>query len=151
MSVAVSLHLLSAVIWVGGMFFAYVVLRPVAGASLEQSARLVFWSKIFDRFFPWVWAAVLLLLTSGYFMVFKYLGGFAALGLDIHIMQGIGIIMMLLFMHLYFAPYRRLKAAVRSEDWADGARRLNQIRQIVAINTVLGLSLIVIGSGGRYI
>lgn len=151
MSVAVSLHLLSAVIWVGGMFFAYLVLRPVAGASLELGARLVFWNRIFDRFFPWVWAAVFLLPTSGYFMVFNYLGGFAALGLDIHIMQGVGIIMILLFLHLYFAPYRRLKTAVRNEDWADGARRLDQIRQIVGINTVLGLLLIVIGSGGRYI
>jgi len=30
MIVAISLHLLSAVIWVGGMFFAYVALRPAA-------------------------------------------------------------------------------------------------------------------------
>ena len=151
MSIAVSLHLLSAVIWVGGMFFAYMVLRPVTGVSLEPGARLVFWSKIFDRFFPWVWAAVVLLPATGYFMVFKYLGGFAALGMDLHVMQGVGIVMIALFLHLYFAPYRRLKAAVAEEDWADGAKRLNQIRRIVGINTVLGLLLVVIGSGGRYV
>ena len=74
-----------------------------------------------------------------------------ALGLDLHFMQGIGLVMIALFLHLYFAPYRRLKAAVLREDWADGAKRLGQIRQIVGINTVLGLLLVVIGSGGRYV
>ena len=29
-SIAISLHILSAVLWVGGMFFAHQVLRPVA-------------------------------------------------------------------------------------------------------------------------
>ena len=35
----IALHILSAVVWVGGMFFAYMVLRPAAG-RLEQVERL---------------------------------------------------------------------------------------------------------------
>ena len=150
MGVAVSLHLLSAVVWLGGMFFAYVVLRPVSGALLDPPARLKLWSSVFARFFPWVWAAAVTLLVTGYIMVLGYLGGFAAVGLDIHLMQGIGIVMVLLFMRVYFAPNRRLKTAVETEDWASAAKHLDQIRRIVAINTVLGLLLVVIGAGGRY-
>lgn len=151
MGIAVSLHALSAVIWIGGMFFAYMVLRPASGVQLDPRARLRLWSGVFDRFFPWVWAAALTLLTSGYVMVFGYLGGFAAVGTDIHLMQGIGLVMVLLFAHVYFVPYRRLRTAVKAEDWATGAKNLDQIRRIIAINTVLGLLLVVIGSGGRYI
>ena len=40
MSVTITLHLLSAVIWVGGMFFAYMVLRPAAATLLEPPQRL---------------------------------------------------------------------------------------------------------------
>ena len=35
MAIAIPLHLLAAVIWVGGMFFAYMALRPVAASLLE--------------------------------------------------------------------------------------------------------------------
>ena len=51
---AITLHLLAAVIWVGGMFFAYMALRPATG-SLEPSIRLTLWSQTLKRFFPWVW------------------------------------------------------------------------------------------------
>ena len=35
-SLALVLHLVSAVLWVGGMFFAYQILRPVAAGQLSQ-------------------------------------------------------------------------------------------------------------------
>jgi len=65
-------------------------------------------------------------------------------------MMGIGILMMLLFFHLYFAPWRRFRGAVAREDWTEGAGQLNQIRTIVTINLVLGLIVVAIGSSGRY-
>jgi uncharacterized membrane protein len=65
-------------------------------------------------------------------------------------MQGIGILMMLLFLHLYFAPWRRFRAAVARQDWAEGGQQLGQIRTIVTINLVLGVIVVAIGSSGRY-
>jgi Predicted integral membrane protein len=44
---AFSLHVLSATIWVGGMFFAYVILRPVAATQFEPAQRLTLWSQVF--------------------------------------------------------------------------------------------------------
>ena len=76
MALLIALHVLAAVVWVGGMFFAYIVLRPSAG-PLQAEARLKLWQRVFQRFFPWVWASVVLLLVSGYGMIFLYLGGFA--------------------------------------------------------------------------
>jgi uncharacterized membrane protein len=148
-TVALILHILAAVVWVGGMFFAHQVLRPAAGA-LDPGPRLQLWSRVFDRFFAWVIAAIVLLLLSGYAMVFGVFGGFGAIGLHIQLMQGIGIVMMLLFFHLYFAPWRRFLAAVAGQDWAEGGRQLGQIRTIVTGNLILGLITVAIGSSGRY-
>ena len=148
-TIALILHALSAVVWVGGMFFAHQVLRPAATA-LEPGPRLLLWARVLGRFFAWVIAAIVLLLVSGYTLVFVVFGGFSRVGIHIHLMQGIGILMMLLFFHLYFAPWRRFQAAVARENWAEGGRQLGQIRTIVTINLVLGLVVVAIGSSGRY-
>jgi len=148
-SISLALHALSAVVWVGGMFFAHQVLRPAA-AGLEPGPRLALWSRVLGRFFSWVFVAVVLLLLTGYAMVFGVYGGFADIGLHIHLMQGIGILMMLLFFHLYFAPWRRFRTAVARQDWAEGGRQLGQIRTIVTVNLVLGIIVVAIGSSGRY-
>jgi uncharacterized membrane protein len=142
-------HVWAAVVWVGGMFFALLALRP-ATAPLEPTARLDLWSRVLARFFAWVFAAIVLLLASGYGMIFGVFGGFAGAGLHIHIMQGIGIVMVLLFLHLYFAPWRRFRAAVARRDNPQAARQLNQIRWIVTANLVLGFLTVAVGSSGRY-
>src|SRR5213079_3348497 len=125
------------------------VLRP-ATAALEPGPRLDLWLRVFERFFAWVFAAIVLLLASGYAMIFGVYAGFSGIGLHVHIMQGIGIIMMLLFFHLYFAPWRRFRAALARGDQPAAARQLDQIRWIVTINLILGLVTVAVGSSGRY-
>ena len=149
-SIAIALHVLAAVIWVGGMFFAHQVLRPVAVAQFEPPQRLKLWAGVFGRFFPWVWLCVILLPVTGYWMMFKLFGGMATSGLHIHVMQGLGWVMILLYMHLYFAPFCRLKEAVVTEKWPEAGKQLNQIRRIVGINLSLGLIVAAIAAGGRF-
>ena len=151
MPIAVALHVLSAVIWVGGMFFAYMALRPVAATLLEPPLRLPLWSATFARFFPWVWGAVVLLLVTGYWMILGPFGGFAKVGVYVHIMQTLGIAMILIFLHIYFAPYPRLQRAVAAADYALAGRQLGQIRRLIGINLVLGLITIIVGTAGRYL
>jgi uncharacterized membrane protein len=148
-SVALVFHAIAAVVWVGGMFFALLVLRP-ATAPLDPGPRLALWVRVLGRFFAWVIAAIVLLLATGYAMIFGVYGGFASIGLHIHLMQGIGIVMMLAFLHLYFAPWPRLQRAVARGEIAEAARQLNQIRAIVIINLLLGLLTVAVGSSGRY-
>lgn len=150
MPVAVTLHLLAAVIWVGGMFFAYMALRPVAGKLLEPAVRLTLWTQVFKRFFPWVWLSVLALLVTGFWMIFTVIGGIGNAGIHIHLMIALGMTMIVIFTYIYFAPYRRLSHAVESKDWPTGAAGLNRIRQLIAVNLALGLSVVTIASLGRY-
>ena len=146
---AIALHILGAVVWVGGMFAAYMCLRPAAG-PLEPPARLKLWRAFFSKFFPWVWLSVLLLLASGYWVVFTTFGGFAGLKLHINVMQGIGWIMILLFVWLFHDPWLKFKRAVDVSDWPMAAANLNRIRQIIAVNLPLGLIVVIVGASGRY-
>ncbi len=148
-SIAIVLHILSAVLWVGGMFFAHQVLRPVAVQQFEPPQRLTMWAQVFKRFFPWVWLCVILLPASGYWLVFRLFGGMDTVGLHIQLMQGLGWLMILLYLHLYFVPFRRLKEAVITEQWPEAGKQLNQIRRIVGTNLLLGIVVIAVAAGGR--
>ena len=149
MTIGLMLHSLAAVVWVGGMFFAYVVLRPVAG-QLDPGPRLRLWRGVFGKFFPWVIASIVVLLATGYWMIFGYLGGFAGAGVHVHVMQLTGLVMMALFLHLYFAPWKRMQRAVDQGDQPAAVKQLGQIRTIVLINLVLGLFTVAVGSSGRW-
>jgi uncharacterized membrane protein len=148
-ALALALHVLGAVVWVGGMFAAYMCLRPAAG-PLDPPARLKLWRAFFAKFLPWVWVAILLLLASGYWMVFMTFGGMRGLGLHIHLMQGLGWVMIALFVWLFHGPWLKLKRAVDASDWPVAGSNLNRIRQIIAVNLPLGLLVVVIGASGRY-
>ncbi|MGH6967655.1 MAG: CopD family protein [Stellaceae bacterium] len=141
---ALVLHILAAVIWVGGMFFAHFMLRPAA-APLELGVRLPLMRRVLARFFPWVWISIALLLLSGGGMIKLGAGGLA-----IQIMMGAGIVMMLVFGHLYFSPWRRFQRALDGDDLPAAAAQLGQIRTIVALNLVLGLVVVAIGATGSY-
>lgn len=144
--VLLAVHILAALFWVGGMAFAYTMLRP-AGA-LEAPVRLTLWRDVFARFLPWVAVSIVALLVSGYAMMFMTYGGFRA-PLFIHVMQGTGILMMLIYLHLYFAPWRRLQKFVQGTDWPNAGKQLAMIRKLVAINLALGVITVLVGSTGR--
>ncbi len=150
MPIAISLHILAAVIWVGGMFFAYVALRPVAASQLDPSVRLTLWASVFARFFPWVFICIISLLATGFWMI-SLMGGMTAIGIHVHIMLLVGIVMMLLFLHVYFSPFKKLKTNTLLEDWPAAAAALNQIRKLILVNLALGLLVIIIASAGRFL
>lgn len=137
-------HILAAVIWVGGMFFAYVMLRP-STAALDPPLRLALWERVFGRFFPWVWGCVVVLLLSGFGM-----NGLGVSGLFVDVMMGLGILMMLIFAHLYFSSWKRFRRALAAGSPADAGQQLDQIRKIVFLNLILGLIVVVVGATGPY-
>ena len=150
-AIALTLHLLSAVIWVGGMFFAYVCLRPVAGSLLEAPVRLALWVNVFKLFFVFVWVAVLILPSTGYYLAASMFGGFARWPHHLWLMAVLGIAMILIFLHVHFAPYRRLRHAVDARDFQSGGQQLAQIRKLVGINTLIGLAIVIVAGAGRII
>ena len=149
MSVAIALHTLGAVIWVGGMFYGYFCLRPALGV-LEPPAPMRALRGILQLFLTWVAVSVVVLLVTGYWAVFAYYDGFAGLPLHVNIMQGTGWVMILMFGHLYFAVWPKMRRAVDSEDWQEAVKRHDTIRRIIEINLTLGILTILIAASGRF-
>ena len=137
MRVALLLHLLGAVTWIGGMFFAYFALRPAA-AVLEPAHRLPLWAGTLERFFRWVWAAIALILGSGFYML-TVMGGGGRVPFNIHLMLYVGLLMFIIFVYVFFSPFPALKRALAAQDWKAGAVALSTIRKAVAVNLALGL------------
>lgn len=149
MSISLLLHVLGVVVWVGGMFFAYMALRPVAASLLEPPQRLTLWVGVFGKFFPWVWASVVLILLTGLHMLMVF-GGMAAPHYTMTMLV-LGLVMMAIFVQVFFVPYGRLKRAVAGQDWKAGGAALAQIRQLIGINLILGLLTIAVVFLGRAI
>lgn len=148
-AIAVALHILAATIWVGGMFMAYMIVRPAMG-GLTPPEPVKMWGRIFAKFFNWVWLAVGVLIVTGFWMLLGPYGGFAAAPHFLHVMLMLGLVMCALFAHLYFAPYRRMRQALAQEDYPAASKQIPMIRRIVAINLAIGLANVAIGAGGRY-
>jgi uncharacterized membrane protein len=144
-----AIHIVSVVYWVGGMAFAYTVLRPSAG-PLDPPVRLALWRRVFARFLPWVGVSVVALLITGVAMIFQMFGSMGAAPPYVHAMLGLGILMMLLYLHLLFAPWKRLRNAVDAGAFPEAGKALNQIRMLVGINLILGVITIIVGGTGRY-
>lgn len=141
-----SLHVLAAVIWIGGMFFAWMVLRPAAVSELQAPERLKLWSEVLRRFFKWVWITVLVLPISGIGMWHMRFEGLAAAPRYVHIMAGLFLVMLALFLRIQLLQLPELKRAVSTQSWPEGGAALGKIRQLVGINLLLGLLVVALAS-----
>jgi len=144
------IHILATVVWVGGMFFAYVVLRPTAAEILQPPERLRLWDKAFSRFFNWVWLSIFLILVSGFYMIYLF-GGFSHLPLYINLMLLMGLIMLAIFVYVYFKCYVLFNRLVSKQEWPAAGGVLGTIRKLVGLNLSIGLLTIVMGTVGRYL
>jgi uncharacterized membrane protein len=140
-------HVLSIVVWVGGMVFAHFFLRP-AVAALQPPDRLSLMHAVLGRFFKavlWLstWAVV-----SGVWMIGRVAkeavqsGGSFQMPLSWTVMATVGLAMWLIFGHIRFVLYKRMSGAVVSADWPAAGASLASIRQWVLVNMVLGLLII---------
>ena len=144
MLVAKFLHILGFTVWIGGMFFAYMILRPAVATVPQAPARLQLWEGVLGKFFFWVWLAVALIFASGFHMV-------ALLGRPpayVMAMMGLGIVMLLIFAYIFFMPYKDLQRAVAAQDWPAGGAALARVGALVRTNLILGLLTLCLGAMG---
>ena len=144
MEIARLLHLLGVVIWVGGMFFAYVVLRPSLSV-LEPIQRIALHTQIFRRFFLIVWHVMPLILLSGFAALFGLFGGPATAPWNISVMMLLGLIMSAVFVAIVFGPYARFR---RTTDRATAAANVDRIRKLIGVNLVLGAITVIVATLG---
>ena len=142
-------HLLSLIVWIGGMFFTLACLRP-ALAVLEGPARLRLMDAVLLRFLAIVDAAIGLVLASGLSMLWiawraasGAVGGFSMPPTWI-VMIVLGVTMMAIFGHLRGGLYRRLQAALQAQDAPAAAALLTRIRAWVAINLAIGVLVVAV-------
>jgi len=146
MTISLFLHVISDVVWIGGMFLAYMAVRPAVAEALDAPPqRLKLWLGIFRRFFPWVWLAVALILGTGFAMM----GMLATVPAYVMAMALIGIVMSAIFVYIYFVPFAQLRRAVAAEDWKSGGGALGTIRTLVGTNLVLGVVNVAVAVLGR--
>ncbi|MEJ2620857.1 MAG: CopD family protein [Candidatus Thiodiazotropha sp.] len=148
MSIALTLHLLAVIIWVGGMFFAHMVLRPVLNEALEPHQRLPLLLKVFDGFFPWVWGSVITILASGYWMLFTRYENDTSWWLSL--MTMVGTLMAAIFIFIYAIPYHQLSTALKGDDMPRAVAAITLIRQLILVNLILGLLVSALASMGKY-
>ena len=129
-------HLGAGIVWLGGMALVILALRPVVMARMAPPERLVFMCGVLSRFFAMVWVSIALILTTGFWMMSMTDLQLAPKGW--HAMSGLGLLMCFIFTHIWFAPFRRLKAAVQTSDWPGAGKALGQIHPLVVTNFVLG-------------
>ena len=145
-ALAYSLHLLAAMLWVGGMFFAWMILRPAAVAALEGPARLKLWAEVFQRFFVWVWVAVVILPISGVGLLQMRFSGFETAPRYVQVMMGLYIVMVALFIRVQSLQVPELRRAVEAQEWAAGAAVMGKIRRLVGCNLIVGVVLVSIAA-----
>ena len=133
-------HLAAAIVWMGGMTFMLLALRPVLADQLQPPQRLPLLAAVLKRFFVVVLASIAVLLVTGLYLLLGTGTGKPPPGW--HAMAGLGLVMMLLFGHIYSSPYRKLQRAVVAADWPEGGRRAGQIALMVKINLGLGWAAI---------
>ncbi|MBF0417910.1 MAG: CopD family protein [Magnetococcales bacterium] len=149
MPLALLLHLVAATLWVGGMFFALWIVRPAA-LPLDLPARVGLWSRILRRFTIVVWTCVLLLPLTGYWMIFKGFGGMAGVGFHIHLMEGTGWLMILIFGILYFRDFLPMRRMEKELLYPEAGLYIERLRKRVRINLILGLITFAAAGAGRY-
>jgi uncharacterized membrane protein len=148
LAIAKTLHVLSFVIWIGGMFFAHNALRPVVTILLKPSQRLPLMSQVLNRFTAWVWLALILLWISGVWLILLY-GGMAKVQPYVHAMMLLATIMTFVFLYLVFGALRGLKQSVANKDLKSAAKFLARVRWVIFTNLSLGLLTIMIAIVGK--
>lgn len=137
-------HVLSIIVWIGGMVFAHFFLRPTA-QQLEPPQRVRLMHGVLQRFLGAVAVAIVLVLTSGLGMIGAVsmgAGGAFSMPLKWTIMATLGVVMMGIFAYIYFALLDRLERAVAASDWSAGGQALGGIRRWVSVNLLIGLVIV---------
>ncbi|MFN3449188.1 MAG: CopD family protein [Roseococcus sp.] len=142
------LHVLFAVLWVGGMAFAILALRPSL-AALEPAQRLALLGGVHRRFFLIVWHAMPIVLLSGYFLLFGHYGGFRGAGWHVHLMHLTGLLMAAIYVAIFTGPWRQMRAALAAGNLKAAGEANEKLRQMVTLNLALGLLTVGVAAWGR--
>lgn len=143
-----ALHVTFAALWVGGMAFALLALRPSLPA-LAPPERLALLAGVHRRFFLLVWHAMPIVILSGYGLLFGVFGGFRGTGWHVHLMHLTGLVMAAVFIAIALGPWRRMRRALAAGDLPGAAAANERVRALVTLNLALGLLTVAVAAWGK--
>ena len=138
------LHLIAGIVWIGGMTFMLFALRPAAMACMEAQPRAVLMGHVWQRFYAWVLVAIVVLFATGThlytatFRAARLATGNGSVPLGWNVMLVLGITMMLVFGHIYFAGFKTYKRAIAAAEWPLAAKAGGLIHKMTLLNFTLG-------------
>lgn len=139
-------HLLSVIVWVGGLAFSHFFLRPALG-ELDPPVKVRLMLGVLSRFLNTALVLSTLTVLSGGALMGRLAkhtlkAGAPNMPWEITLMAVLGVVMWLALGHVRFVLYRRLQRAVQGLDWSVANATLGNIRQWVFFNLCLGLIIV---------
>lgn len=146
---ALALHTLAATLWIGGLFFALVVLRPVLSA-MEAKERRAMWGRVLPGAFATAWIMVVVLFVTGYGVLYFGYEGLASAGAHVRIMEWVGNFMFLLFGWMYFRPFKSFMRALADKNEERQALEMIRLKNANSLLLALGLIVTALGATGYF-
>ena len=143
-----TVHVLSFVLWIGGMYFVHFFLRPSL-SCLEPPQRLKLMHGTLSRFFAAVTIASLATVGSGVWMIGRMAkmisqsGGNFMMPWTWSVMSTLGVLMLLIFFYIRFVLFKQFDKLVQSNSLPEAGAQLNRIRLWVSVNMVIGTVIII--------
>ena len=138
------IHLVAGILWMGGMAFMLLALRPAAAALLQPPERLMLMASVWKRFFPIVLVSIFALFTTGTnlytttFRAIKATTGQGSVPTGWNIMLVAGLLMMAIFAYTYWVAFAKFKKAMAETDWPVAGKAAAQINTAMVVNFTLG-------------
>lgn len=149
-------HLLSVILWIGGMMYARYFLGPAA-AKLDSQTRACLMRDTLGRFFRVVSYALAITLVSGLWMTGRVAkmaivaGTSFSLPITWAAMMGLGFIMAGFFVLIRYSLYTRLVRQVEASDWQGAEQSLLTLRNWLGANLAIGLLIVLTMGIGPYL
>lgn len=148
MSVALPLHILAIVVWLGGLFVVTVVFAP-SMRPLDSRTALPLWHRTLSRFFLWTSVGLAVIVGSGIALVQLRFGGFSGMPALHRGNMFIGLPAIALYVYTYFVPWRRCRHALARNDLAAAETNIARSRVLMSVILVLGAVSAAVSAVGR--
>jgi uncharacterized membrane protein len=134
-----AIHLLCVVLWVGGMAFLLLTLRPSVSV-IDPTARLALQGAVFRRFFRSIWQVMPMAIVSGLLLlILSY--SHHALPWPVMVMQTGGVLMAAIFIGMVLVPNKRFQAKLAAG--AATAEDIVPIRRLIWLSLGIGAVILV--------
>ncbi|MFT9400444.1 hypothetical protein [Acetobacter sp.] len=141
-SLVLALHILCIVVWIGGAVYATAILRPSL-SLLDNTQRNSVHLQTLGRFFKMLTHVIPTALITGWLLILHE-GGFAHVPWTTNAMQGLGVIMALLFVRILTGPYQKARRAIRPQP-----ATFDSIRSQILIIVAMGVLAVLVAAMGH--